>query len=167
MINVNKRSGFTMTELMAVVAIVGILVVAAVPLLNNANQNIMMSKTRLSLQQDARNIMSLITRVLREAKTSTVSISRHNSSQPFYSKITFSTIDNKNYQFYQSGKNLYMADGTNVKILTSDLRYLAFAFPESSDMSIVSLSLTLEKELFSGRRKALHMASEKVMLMND
>jgi len=161
------KNAYTLTELMAVVVIIGILGVISAPLLNNLNQNIMMAKTRLSLQQDARNFMSLITKILREAKSSTVVITRNNSSQPFYSKIVFSTIDGKNYQFYQDGKNLVMVDSNNVKILSSDLRYLAFTFPESSDLAIVSISMTLEKDLFSGMKKALHMASEKVMIMNE
>ncbi|MEF3279830.1 MAG: prepilin-type N-terminal cleavage/methylation domain-containing protein [Elusimicrobiota bacterium] len=162
-----KRKAFTLTELMGVVAIIGILIATGVPVLNTINQNIMMSKTRLSLQQDARNIMFLITRVLREAQASSISISRQSSNEPFYSKITFSTIDGRNYQFYQSGRDLMMIEGTKTMRLTSDLRYLAFVFPESSNMEILSVSITLEKDLFSAKKKALHMASEKVRIMND
>jgi hypothetical protein len=33
-------------------------------------------------------------------------------------------------------------------------------------MGIVSVSITLEKEVYKGRRKALHMASEKVRIMD-
>lgn len=162
-----KRKATTLTELMAVVVIVGIVIVTGAPFLMTVNQNIMLSKTRLSLQQDARNIMFLITKLLMNSSASSISISRQNSSQPFYSKIVFSTIDGRNYQFYQDGKNLIMVDGTVVKTLTSDLRYLAFTFPESSNMKIISISLTVEKELFSRRKKALHMASEKVIIMNN
>ncbi|MBP7796938.1 MAG: hypothetical protein KA059_09210 [Elusimicrobiales bacterium] len=162
-----KRRATTLSELMAVVVIMSILVAVGVPVLNTVNQNIMMSKTRLSLQQDARNIMFLITRVTREAKASTVSISRYNTSEPFYSKINFTTIDNRNYQFYQNGTNLFMVDNGRTRVLTSDLRYLAFTFPESSNLGIISISITLEKNLFSGKRKALHMASEKVRIMNE
>jgi hypothetical protein len=111
--------------------------------------------------------MSLITRVLKEATASSIVITRHNSSQMFYSKIKFSTIDGKNYEFYQDGKNLVMKDGNITRVLSSDLRYLAFTLTESSDLYIVSISMTLERYLFSGKRKALHMASEKVMVMND
>lgn len=162
-----KRKATTLTELMAVVVIVGIVIVTGAPFLMTINQNIMLSKTRLSLQQDARNIMFLMTKLLMNTKSSTILITRYNNTQPFYSKIVFSTIDGRSYQFYQDGKNLIMIDGSIIKTLTSDLRYLAFTFPESSNMKIISISLTLERDLFSGRRKALHMASEKVIVMND
>jgi len=162
-----KKNGYTLTELMAVVAISGILIAVGVPILNTVNQNIIMAKTRLVLQQDARNFMSLITRVLREAKSSSLVITRHNTSQMFYSKIKFSTIDGKNYEFYQDGKNLVMKEGNLIRVIANDLRYLAFTLTESSDLYIVSVSITLERYLFSGKRKALHMASEKVMIMND
>jgi prepilin-type N-terminal cleavage/methylation domain-containing protein len=161
------KKGYTLTELMAVVAISGILIAVGVPVLNTVNQNIIMAKTRLTLQQDARTSMSLITRVLKEATASSIVITRHNSSQMFYSKIKFSTIDGKNYEFYQDGKNLVMKDGNLTRVLSSDLRYLAFTLTESSDLYIVSISMTLERYLFGGKRKALHMASEKVMVMND
>jgi Tfp pilus assembly protein PilE len=164
---IKKRKATTLMELMAVVVIMGILFAVGVPILNTVNQNIMMSKTRLSLQQNARNVMFLITRVIREADASTVLISRNNTSQPFYSKITFTTVNNRNYQFYQDGKNIVMVDNGKTRILLSDLRYLAFAFPDSSNLGIISISITLEEDLFSGKRKALHMASEKVRIMND
>lgn len=162
-----NRLSFTMIELVEVVAIISIIFIVGSPIINMLNQNIMLSKTRLSLQQDARNTMSIITRFLREAKSSTILITRYNSSQPFYSMISFSTIDGRNYSFYQDGRKLIMKSGNNITIMSSDLRYLAFAFPDSSNLSIISISLTLERDLFSGSKKALHMASEKVMVMND
>ncbi len=161
------KKGYTLTELMSVVFIIGILILTGVPLLDNMYKNIMLSKTRLSLQQDARNFMAIVTKFLREAKSSTVVISRHNSLQPYYSKLEFSTIDGKNFKFYQDGRKIIMQDENNIRILSNDLRYLAFAFPESSNLSIISISVTLERDLFSGRKKALHMASEKVMVMNE
>jgi hypothetical protein len=33
-------------------------------------------------------------------------------------------------------------------------------------MGIISVSITLEKPIFEGRTKALHMASERVQVMN-
>lgn len=161
-----KKKAFTLVELMAVVTILGIIYAIGAPILNKVNQNIMMANTRIQIQQEARSIMFSITRILRNAVASSVVISRYNSSQPFYSKISFTTVDGKNYTFYQNNKEFVMEVDNYTRTLTKNLRYLAFTFPESSNMSIISVSLTLEKDLFSGRKKALHMASEKIMLMN-
>ena len=162
-----RRSSFTLIEMMAVVVISSILVISGIPIIKSMNENIMMSKTRLKLQQDARNIMSILNRFLREAKASSIVISRYNSSQPFCSYIRFTTIDLKTYEFYQLGKKLFVKQGGNLNLLSEDIRYLAFTFPDSSNMSIVSISITFERDLFRGRKKAIHVASEKVRIMNE
>lgn len=161
-----KRFGFTLTELMAVVVISSIIIFTGVPLVRAINENIMMSKTRLTLQQDARNIMSILNRFLREAKASSIVISRYNNQQPFCSYIKFTTIDLKTYEFYQNDKKLILQESNMTRVLSNNLRYLAFTFPDSSNMNIVSVSITFEKDLFGGRKKAIHVASEKVRIMN-
>ncbi len=161
------RRAFTLMELMAVVVITSILIAVAIPIVRTMNENMMMSKTRLSLQQDARNIMAILNRFLREAKASSIVISRYNSSQPFCSYIKFTTIDSKTYEFYQDGRSLVLKQGNMKNTMSQNLRYLAFTFPDSSNMYIVSVSMTFEKELFGGRKKAIHVASEKVRIMND
>lgn len=160
------KRAFTLIELMAVV-ISSILISVAIPLVRTMNENIMMSKTRLTLQQEARNVMAMLNRFLREARASSIVISRYNSLQPFCSYIKFTTIDSKTYELYQEGQNLVLKQGSMVNILSNDVRYLAFTFPDSSNMYIVSVSITFERLLFSGRKKAIHVASEKVRIMND
>lgn len=166
MVELKKRKGYTVTEMMMAVAIVGILFGVGAPILNQATKNFMMSTARMELQTEARSIMYLITRNLRQAKNSTITISRYNSSQPYYSKITFTKQDGKQYSFYQNNKQLVMQFGSMNRVLSNNLRYLAFTFPETSDMEIISISMTLQKNIYEGQKKALHMASEKVRVMN-
>ena len=161
-----KKNGFTLMELMTVVSIMGILFAVGAPILNQANRNFILTRTKLELQQEARALIYLITRNLRQAQNSTISISRHNSNQPFYSKVTFTKVDGKVFTFYQEGKTFKMTQGSMTKGFSKNIKYLAFMFPESSVMDIVSISLTFEKAIFEGRTKALHMSSEKVRVMN-
>ena len=107
-----------------------------------------------------------MTRSLRQAQANSKKISRANSSQPFYSKITFTKEQGDVLVFQQEGVNLYQIIGGASRPLSRNLKYLAFTFPRSDDMGIISVSLTLEKNIFQGRKKALHMASEKVRIMN-
>jgi hypothetical protein len=46
------------------------------------------------------------------------------------------------------------------------LRYIAFTYARTDDPSILSVSITTEKETYESGTKALQMAIEKVRVMN-
>lgn len=160
------RFGFTLIEAMLTVAVVGILATMSSQILLQVNRYFIMSRTRLDLQREARAVMYVVTRELRQAQSDSIVIDRATASQPFYSRITFTKVQGTTMAFQQNGTNLVMTVGTKTKTLSKSVRYLAFSFPRSDQLSIVSVSLTLEELIYQGRRKALHMASEKVQVMN-
>ena len=162
----SSRRGYSLMEMLLVVAIIGILFTIGGPVLNQANKNFILSRTRLELQTEARGIMYLLTRNIRQAQASTIVTGRMNNDQAFYSQISFTTVSGKSFVFYQKGTSLMMTEGTLNKEQTKNLKYLAFTFPESNTMDIISVSMTLEKAIYEGRTKALHVASEKVRVMN-
>lgn len=166
MVIMRKRLAFTLMEVLLVVGIVSALFGIVAPLLLQANRVFILSRTRVQLQQEARSTMYLLTRNLRQAQSDTIVLSRASSSQPFYSKIEFTKVQGGDMVFQQEGTVLYQVIGGGKKALTRNLRYLAFTFPRSDDMGIISVSITLEQTIYEGRKKALHMASEKVMIMN-
>lgn len=160
-----KNKGLTLTELMIVIAVSGAVFMLGSQMLTQINRFIKLSQARIELQREARAIFSLITRNLRQAVADTILIDRA-SGQPPYSRISFNTVDGKQFMFYQSGKNLVMQTPQETKTLSADVRYLAFTPPRTETLSIISISLTIEKGIYEDRVKALHMASEKVMVMN-
>ncbi len=161
------RRGMTLMELMMVLAIISSLFAIAAPLLQQANRMFILTRTRIQLQQEARGIMYVVTRNLRQAQAATIQISRANASQPFYSRITFTKEQGGDpLVFQQEGRNLYQLIGGVRRTLSANLSYLAFTFPRSDDMGMISVSITLKKDIYEGRSKALHMASEKVRVMN-
>ena len=158
-------------ELMVVMGIVSALFAVAAPLLMQANRQFILVRTKLELQQEARGIMYVVTRALRQAQASSILISRAATNQPYYSKITFTKEPNdagvsQTLVFQQEGTILYQVIGAGKRVLSRNLKYMAFTFPRSDDMSLVSVSITLEKNIYEGKKKALHMASEKVRVMN-
>jgi len=162
----SRRRGVTLTEMMFVVAIISVVFVIAAPMFLQVNRQFILIRTRVELQQEARAVMYVVTRFLRQARANTVVISRAGTDQPFCSKISFTKQQGETLVFQQEGVNLYQVIGTGKRPLSKNLRYLAFTFTRSDEMGIISVSFTLEKNIFEGRKKALHMASEKVRIMN-
>jgi len=167
MVGRNRRPGVTLLEMLMVVGIVSTLFTVAAPLMLQANRQFILNRTRVELQQEARSVMYVMTRNLRQATSESITLSRANTSQPFYSKISFTKQQGTLMVFQQEGTTLYQVFGASKRPLSRNLKYLAFTFPRSDDMGIISVSITMEKEIFEGRKKALHMASEKVRIMNE
>ncbi|MBI4395931.1 MAG: hypothetical protein HY548_02465, partial [Elusimicrobia bacterium] len=104
---------------------------------------------------------------LRQAEASTILVTKH-TSQPPCSKIVFDTVSISSMSFWQDGRKLWMQEGSGTaKVLAENLRYLVFSYGETDNDNIMSVSVTFEKDIYSGRSKALQMAVEKVRIMND
>jgi prepilin-type N-terminal cleavage/methylation domain-containing protein len=159
------RAGYSLTEMMIVVAIIGILASVGGRVMLQINRYFIMTTTRTDLQREARAMMYVINRNLQQAQSNTIRIDRA-ASQPFCTRLTFTKIQGTTMTFYQSGNSIVQLVGTKTRTLSKNVKYLAFTFPRSDDLSIVSVSVTLEKAIYQGRTKALHMASEKVRVMN-
>jgi len=160
-----NQKGWTLVELSIVVAIIGIIVMIAPTIINETTQFFILGKTKIELQQQARGIMYVITRELRQAQNATITIDRA-AGQPYYSRITFTKITGQTQTYAQSGTSLLLIQGATTTTLTNNLAYLAFTFPRSDDMTILSVSMTLQQQIYGGVFKALHMASERVRVMN-
>jgi prepilin-type N-terminal cleavage/methylation domain-containing protein len=169
---ITKRNGFTLTELMVSIAILGLLSVVIGSFLVNGIRFYRLTTAKGEIQRDVRNSIDLINRTLRQAQGDTVSISRYNSSQPFFSKIEFTHINGDSYRFYQLGSKFYIgkkaagaASWTDNK-MAENLRVLLFAYPRLDDDTIISVSLCFEKATYQGASKVLQLSVEKIRIMN-
>ncbi|MBU2530904.1 MAG: prepilin-type N-terminal cleavage/methylation domain-containing protein [Elusimicrobia bacterium] len=165
-----RKSGYTLMELMIVVAIMGILFLAAPRIFKNAFRFVRLSFARAEIQKNARGSLGNINRELRQAVASSIVIDQATGMPP-HSRITFTRYrpdgTTRQISYYQSGKKLYLsADGADGKMIADSLKYIAFSYPKTDDDSIVSVSLTFEKATYEGASKALQMAIEKVRIMN-
>lgn len=170
MAKTGKKSGYTLIEMMIVVAILGVLVLAAPRLFLKVYQFTQLALARVEIQKNARGALSNINRDLRQAKASTIVIDRL-PGQPPHSRITFtkytSTGGTISMSYYQQGNTLYQAlGGSTGKLMASNLRYIAFTYPRTDVDDLLSISITFEKATYEGGTKALQMAVEKVRIMN-
>ncbi len=163
-----RRRGFTLAELMVTIAILGIVFSLAPKVMIDTYKFFRLSMARSEIQRDARAALDLMNRKLRQAEASSIVVSRHDSSQPPYSKVFFNTVDTSSITFYQAGRQIYMQEGAeNPRKIADNLRYMAFTYAETDKDTIMSVSVTFEKDVYQGKAKALQMAVEKVRVMND
>ncbi|MBL8023165.1 MAG: hypothetical protein JNK54_02630 [Elusimicrobia bacterium] len=162
----HKRSqGFTITETVITASILALLALIIAPLLVHSTRFFLLNRTRVDLQRDARASLSTITRTLRQADSTTLVIDQI-TGQPYYSRISFTDINGTDFVYFQNNTALMETRAGATRLLSSNLRFLNFYFPRSYDMAIVSVSMTLEKGIYENRTKALHVATERVRIMN-
>lgn len=163
-----KRSasqlGYTLMEMMIVVGVLGVIFSLGPNLFKQVRRFFFLNTVKTEIQREARSIMVIVTQQVRMAQSQTIVIDQV-AGQPYYSRLSFQDINGKYIRYYQTGKNFYMVD-TGTHTLTGNLRYVAFAVPRSDDLGIVSVSFTLEKSIYEGQTKAIHMASQQVRIMN-
>lgn len=160
-----RRAGYTLTELMMVVAILGILSTVGATMLTQVVRFFSMNQARVEIQRDARAVFDLMARNLRQAQASTIVIDQL-SGQPPYSRVSFTKESGDAISFYQQGKTLYLVDG-GTKTLCGNVRFLSFTFPRTDDDNLLSISLTLEKTTYNQQAKALQLSVEKIKVHND
>lgn len=169
--------GITLTEVMIVTAIISLIGLVTPKLMQQSSEFFLMNRSRLEMQQDSRMIVSHVTRNLRQAIASTIVISQ-NAGLPPYSMISFQKRNkspNANapeggdlvrYDLRSGGRFFVTVNGVP-KLLSSNVQFVAFGFPRMDDMQVISFSLTLQKSIGGGDRKAIHVTSEKIGVMNQ
>ncbi len=162
------RAGYTLTELIMTVAILGILFGLAPQLLIQMTRVFRQNQARISIQREVRNSLDLINRNLRQAQAGTIIIDQASGAPP-YSRITFDRFTpdggTATMSFYQQGNTLYMVRG-GTKAISTNLRYLGFTYPRTDDDTIVSVSVTTEAGTYEAQTKTLQLSVEKVRIMN-
>jgi len=160
------RRGFTLTELMLVIAILGFIAMIGPLLYTQFRHFFFLNFTRVTILRESRNVESIITDSLRKAKSSKIAIDNA-ADQPFYSRITFNDITEKiTYVIYQRGKNLIFSVNGNEKILSSNLKTLLFTLPRYDDLSTVSYKVVFEKGTVGNEFKTIGIGSKKLRVMN-
>jgi len=166
---ITKHRGYTLVEMMIVVAIVGTLFAVVSPLMLQMTNFWRLTSARYTIQRDVRASLSTINRFTRQAQAATVTIDNI-SGQPPSSRLQFQYTNadgnTVTVMFYQLGNKLYMSNNGNISVLSSSLAYVAFTYPRSEDTSIISVAMTMQSPTYLGGKKALQLSIQKVRIMN-
>ncbi|MBI4371664.1 MAG: type II secretion system protein [Elusimicrobia bacterium] len=158
--------GYTLTELMMVVAIVGVLAAIGPPLLIGTQNFFLGTQARAEVQRDARNALDAINRYLRQADSSSIVVDTPSGGGP-YSRVRFRMADGRSMDFHQDGSSLIqVVNGTTTSTVSRNLVYIAFTYPRTDDPTILSVSITMGKNIQLGRRQVLELTIQKVRIMN-
>ena len=160
-----SKLGYTVTELMMVVAIIGILATVGPTMLIQMQNFFLMTSARYEIQRDARTTLDTVNRYMRQAVATTVVMDTPAGQGPF-SRIRFRHVDGRYMEFRQQGSKLIQVIGTATSVVSSNLIYIAFTYPHTDDISIVSVSITMGKSIQLGRRKVLELTIQKIRVMN-
>lgn len=159
------RRGYSLTEMMMVVAIIGILATVGPTMMTQMQNFFLMTSARYEIQRDARTTLDTVNRYLRQAVASTVVMDTPAGQGPF-SRIRFRHVDGRYMEFRQSGKNLIQVIDNAQSMVSTNLVYIAFTYPHTDDPSIISVSITMGKSIQLGRRKVLELTIQKIRVMN-
>lgn len=163
--NLKSRLGYTVTELMMVVAIIGILATVTPTMLIQMQNFFLMTSARYEIQRDARTTLDTVNRYMRQAVATSVVMDTPVGQGP-YSRIRFRHVDGRYMEFRQQGAKLIQVIGTAESVVSNNLIYIAFTYPHTDDTSIISVSITMGKNIQLGRRKVLELTIQKIRVMN-
>lgn len=159
------RAGYSLVEVLMVVAIIGILSTVVPTMLIQMQNFFLMTSARYEIQRDARTTLDTVNRYLRQAVASTVVMDTPVGQGPF-SRIRFRHVDGRYMEFRQSGSRLIQVIDNATSLVSTNLIYIAFTYPHTDDTSIISVSITMGKSIQLGRRKVLELTIQKVRVMN-
>mgnify|MGYP001586638884 CR=1 FL=1 len=160
--------GLTLIELMITVVAIAILAGALSTLFFKWIQFWYLSSAKAEIQREGRTCVSEVEKNLRQASASSIVVDRYpaynQGTNPPYSRISF-TKNGQVYVYYQDGQNFYEVV-TGTRTLAKSVRSVQFTYPQTSDDSIIAMSISFEKKTYASQTKALQMSVAKVRIMN-
>jgi len=161
-----KNFGYTLVEIMIAITAISALVAVGNTAMLKFMEFYSLNTTRIELQMESRKILDHMTRHIHQARASTCILSQ-DSGQPSYSKISFTTVDNKNFIYSQNGTRLtYWVNGLSANDLSKNLKQVSFFEPQTTENTIVGVMISFEKTSDFGRKKTLQVGNAKIRIMN-
>ena len=162
------KKGVTLTEMMVGIGIIIIISGIGGLIYIRAYRQWRQQSIQTEVQQQARIALDNMVRNLQEAKASTVAISYYSGQSPtlYYSKISFTNVNNDTFEYYQSGINLHQKKNGVSYQITNNLKCLYFYYPNSSRKDLVGINVTMEKTAYESSVRTVQLIGKAVQIRN-
>ncbi len=159
-----KQKGFTLIEMMIVVALLGILGYGIVTFFTNTFRTWWQTSQQIDAQQKARIAMDEMTRFIRQARpVTTIVVGQPNTM------ITFN-IDGRQMRYFQAGGSLRrMVDGVTTDVIPEDLVSVYFVLDSTitpTQVDILNLTVTVQTPGTGGQQGSLTFPRKRIFLRN-
>ena len=163
-----KKKGFTLIELMVVVALLGILGYGIMKFFTNTYRIWWQSSQQIDVQQKARAAMDEMTRFIRQASPVTgIAVSQQTGEDP-NTMITFTRIDGRQISYYKSGDSLKrVVGGATTDVIPENLVSIYFILDPPITPSRVDIStLTVTTPGIGGEQGSITFPRKRIFLRN-
>lgn len=163
-----KQKGFTLIELMVVVALLGILGYGIVKFFTNTFRTWWQTSQQIDAQQKARAAMDEMTRFIRQARPVSALVVSEQAGEDSDTMITFTHIDGRQFQYYKSGDSLIrVVDGTTTDVIPEDLASIYFIVDSTSSPTQLDIStLTVQTPGTGGEQGSITFPRKRIFLRN-
>ncbi|HET8577885.1 MAG TPA: type II secretion system protein, partial [Methylomirabilota bacterium] len=152
------QRGFTLTELLVVTAIIGLVMAGIFTLQQQGSQAYLYGSNRVETQQNARVALDLMTREFRSAQSIT--------SIPNGQDITFVDENGTTVRYNLSGTTLNRTDNAGTLALIGGVQVLTFTYYSAYDGSTNTGTTTTNAALVTSIKAQLETKSEDTALHN-
>ncbi len=169
---VRDTRGISLTEVMITIFILGLVFALGPSLMTQLSRLFILNRTRSELQRETRTTMNMLLLDLRQSSSKTIYIDRLDADQPYYSRVSLKLSDGTQVEYYQNGRLFIRkttppgGGGSGTLTLTDSLKLFVICQPQSDSHNYFRLGLTLEKGIYEGKYKSIHMASDSVFTPN-
>jgi len=163
-----KPKGFTLIELMVVVALLGILGYGIVKFFTNTYRIWWQASQQIDAQQKARAAMDEMTRFIRQAKPVTGIAVGKQAGEDDNSMITFTHIDGRQISYYKSGDSLKrVVGGATTDVIPEDLVSIYFILDATMTPTQVDIStLAVQTPGKGGEQGSITFSRKRIFLRN-